>query len=343
MALELAAGLGLDWISIEFDWARHMPTPETTPDLQPLSAALQRAASLNIGVLLVLSNPPAWAQTAQGPDSHSTSALATSLASLQPAAVLAIELFPAANTYQGWQAAPDPTAYLALLKETGQALWAAGLQTQVIASLAPLSPDHNAADMDDLGFLQSLYQNGAQPYLSVIGLRYPSLVGAPLDSPDQGTTLVLRHYEALRAVMLQNNHAGGQIWITSFSWPTEGEASTSSAQEQAQWLKQALQLLKAQLFIGTAFFNQLNSSSESSSWTVNSSSLLLPDLSLHPACQELMDLTGATSTWPPGGSPPQPPAQTIEIGSPATGAEVHLKSLTTKITRKGLGASTVST
>jgi hypothetical protein len=340
MAVELAAGLGLNWISIEFDWARHMPTAETMPDLNRLSAALQRAANSNISVLLILSNPPTWALTAQGPDPRLASALATTLASLQPATVLAIELFPAANTFQGWQAIPDPVAYLAMLKETSQAIQAAGLQAQMIASLAPLAPGHNAADMDDLEFLQGLYQNGAQPYLSVIGLRYPRLVGDPLAEPGQGSSLVLRHYQEVRDLMIQNSHQDGLIWITSFSWPTPdpqqpGLTIPASPQEQAQWLAQALQLLKAQLFIGAAFFNQLNPL-ELSLWTDNSPSLLLADLSLHPASQELLKFTGATITWLPGVSFSQEQPQATEVGP-------HLKNLPAKTIHKGASDSTLST
>jgi hypothetical protein len=55
--------------------------------------------------------------------------------------------------------------------------------------------------------------------------------------------------------MLRNNHQSGLIWITGFSW--DSQAITSS-EGQATWLKQAFLMMRAQLYIGNAFFQNLN-------------------------------------------------------------------------------------
>ncbi len=312
-AIDLATNLRLDWISIEFNWAQHAPTAGVAPNLEEISATLLYARDRGLGVLLILSHPPAWALTENGPDPAATSTLAATLANLQPGLDLAIELFPAANTFEGWQAAPDPRAYMNLFAQTSQALQAAGLTARVLASLAPLAINPNTADINDVSFLQSLYQMDSASTISIIGLRYPALSGSPLDTPGQGAVPVLRHYEALRAVMLQYNRLGDQLWITGFSWPcSEQPSAPASAQEQAEWLVQALQLFRAQLFIGAAFFIQINPA-ESTLCTGNSPSLMLIDsqdaslVSLHPAYQEITNLINATNAWSQESQPPQPP------------------------------------
>jgi len=325
-AIDLAGDLKLDWISIEFDWAQHASTAESAPSLDELSATLQHARDRELRVLIALSHPPAWALTENGPDPAATSRLAAAIAKLQPGLELAIELFPAANTVEGWHAAPDPTAYLNVFMQTSQALQATGLPVQVITSLSPLSTNSNAADIRDVDFLHSLYQIDTASILSTIGLRYPVLSGNPLDTPEQGAVPVLRHYETLRAVMLQHDRPGNQIWITGFSWPCPDQPSApTSAQGQAEWLTQALELFKAQLFIGAAFFIQINPA-ESTLCTGNIPSLMIVNkenvsqVSLHPAYQALMNLTHATSIWSLESQPPLPPA----TGSENQG---HLKNL----------------
>ena len=103
-------------------------------------------------------------------------------------------------------------------------------------------------------------------------------------SPNQDTRQVLRHYEAVRQVMLQHDHAHGLIWVTGFSWPEESLDSPSD--QQIRWLNQAFQLMKSQLYIGVAFFESLNPPQDDKPSASPTQSLIMNDAQgthMHPA------------------------------------------------------------
>ena len=86
--------------------------------------------------------------------------------------------------------------------------------------------------------------------------------------------------------MLENGHQTDLIWITGFSWPEE----LTSLDEQASWIYEAYKLLKAQLYIGAAFFNGLTPKNPEETF-YRSSSLVLEDGSFHPAAAQIQRVT----------------------------------------------------
>lgn len=255
LAFKSARGIGIEWIGIDFDWSRHWPTDASSIDLQNLDTAMDLAQGLNLNVLLSITNPPAWAMTTTGPDTKSTAGLVALLANRYPDNLLAIELFPAANTYKGWGAPPNPDNYTALLKSAHSALRSLDSQVVIIAAgLNPVTPDNQNRDMDDLTFLTKLYDAGAMPYMPVVSIRFSEIVGDAMSPSDSAEGRILRRYEAVRQTMLANDHGYGLIWVTGFTWPTAPEEPSY----QIRWLEDAFHLLKSQLYIGAAFFDRLN-------------------------------------------------------------------------------------
>jgi hypothetical protein len=142
--------------------------------------------------------------------------------------------------------------------------------------------------MDDLDFLNGLYQAGAANFMPILSLRLSPVEGEAISSPDEAARQVLRHYETVRQVMLQFNHANGLIWITGFSWPVQEKAASPDG--QIRWLNQAYQLMKSQLYIGVAFFDRLNPPEDSKHSTSPVQSLIQKDAEgthLHPALAAL--------------------------------------------------------
>jgi hypothetical protein len=202
-SLNAAAGLGLDWIAVDFNWAAIMPDPTLIPDITPLNQVMEAARRSNTPVMLSLTSAPGWASSPNGPDPNLTASLALSLARLYPGTLRAIELYPQANTQIGWGAPPDPARYAALYQATDAALKAQGINMLLVASLAPARV---AGDALDYAYLESLYQLGGAGWLQIVGVRLPALVGDAMASPDgeaglQNGMTVLRHYEILRQVM----------------------------------------------------------------------------------------------------------------------------------------------
>jgi hypothetical protein len=160
----------------------------------------------------------------------------------------------------------------------------------VAAGLTPIAPNSTAGDLDDLAFLENLYQAGAKDWVPIVGVRLPDITGDPLFAPTPDEHRCLRHFEEVRQVMLKFKHRDGLIWITSFAWPSgtiqRSDLNYQNPEEQARWLNQAYQILEAQLYMGVAFFQQLNppDPTEASPATA---SLISPDSNLHPAFKSL--------------------------------------------------------
>jgi hypothetical protein len=140
-AINVAAGIGMDWIAIDFDWERIWPDPSLTPDLAALNSAMELAERGNLNVLLSIVNPPAWARLPDGPNPELTASLVKSLANLYPVTLKAFELYPGANTMQGWKSTPNPAGYALLLKIVHAGLQSIDHPVYLISGgLTPLSP-----------------------------------------------------------------------------------------------------------------------------------------------------------------------------------------------------------
>lgn len=302
-AMNVAASLGLDWIAIDFDWAKLWPAAVEPLAWDYLDALMYQAQSTSRQVMISISNAPDWAMTVQGPNTELTAWLVTRLAAAYPGVLGAVELFPSANTRAGWGALPDPGAYTRLLEAVGSTLQA-GFPTVVVVAggLQPLEADHPDTDFQDLSFLEQLYAYGATPWMPVLSLRLDHLTGDPLQVSTPQEPRVLRRYEDIRQSMIAHQHTSGQIWISGYAWPKPGNtqagddpANPSAPIDQAaqtRWLSQAIQQMRSQLYIGVAFFTQLSQTRLADSPPGLCQDLLLLGGSelLHPAALQLARL-----------------------------------------------------
>lgn len=267
LALKATASMQLDWVGIDFDWARLWADQGQSADLAPLTETLKQLQQHGTAVMLSITHAPAWAMTPSGPDPAATAQMVSLLISLAPGAVKAVEIFPGANTVQGWGVPPHPTNYAEVLKHCIAGLQEVDSQVTLIAGGLIPNPIYG---MDDLIFLHGLYEAINPAYLPVISLRLVGLSGEAMAFPGNNQPAVLRHYEQVRQEMLENQHTNGLIWITGFSWPetaniskTEGaalivEQSREIHTAQVNWLVQSYRLMRSQLYIGTAFFSCFN-------------------------------------------------------------------------------------
>ncbi len=296
-SLRAAGMLQLDWISINFDWASYWPNATSQPDIGNLDNAMQFAGQNKLAVLLRLSTAPGWAKSAQGPDPELTSWFVANLIKRYPGTLKAVELFPAANTTRGWGGTPNPSAYASLLKPVSTAIKETGIAAILIApGLVPLPPGPPSdGNMDDLSFLQGLYDAGARDWMPVISICLPTITGDPLKAPATEEHRVLRHYEEVRQVMLANKDNTGVIWITDFHLPSgqidpNDVSYTRTPSGQAQWLGQAYNQLRSQLYIGVAFLVMINPNAANLPEDPSLVNLIRADRSKHPFYNELKDI-----------------------------------------------------
>lgn len=283
---------------MDLDWARVWQDQDTDPQLEEIDFVMRKASRYELGMLVSITNPPSWAVTAKGPDQAATIRLVLLLAERYHQNYLFIELFPGANTIQGWGVEPDPVAYKTLLKSTGNALKSSGSPVLLVAGgLIPVSADRSAGDMDDLEFLSGLYRAGSEDFMPVVSLRLPAIQVDILADPQDESAAVLRHYEAIRNIMTKYSHNSGLIWITGYSCPVN---ELHDDVEQLSWISQSYQLMRSQLYLGAAFLDGLNSPMEN--FDPHHLYLIHKDgtqTSLHPALTTIgqsitLDRTGQT-------------------------------------------------
>jgi len=113
----------------------------------------------------------------------------------------------------------DPAGYVELLRIAYGRVKEADPEVSVLAgALAPtLAPPGSEWGMDDLLFLQAMYDAGAAPYFDILaahayGWRFPP------DEPAASDGVNFARTELLRDVMLRNGDAGKSIIVTEGGW-----------------------------------------------------------------------------------------------------------------------------
>ncbi len=259
----LVGEIPLDWVAVPLNWAEVMPEISSAPSLNAVDAILNELDGRGAVVMLRLYNPPAWARTESGINSDITAQWLVWLSQRYPSLLRAVELFPAANTRQGWGITPDPSQYAILFQEVKASLQVQGIDLLLIAGgLQPLNPYSEAEDWDDLTFLQALYDHGAKNWMPVLSIQMPLLSGDPARPVTTPNNLALLHYEQIRQVMLANDHVEGILWITLINPPDgtidKADQKYTQSVQQAEWLKQALIQMRSQLYMGVVFLPSLN-------------------------------------------------------------------------------------
>jgi hypothetical protein len=297
-ALNLLSDLHPDWLYVPVAWAAVQPAGDVEPDLAVIDKVLSAAAGQQTAVAISLSQAPAWALTDEGPNVELTAQFVALLAQRYPQVVQTLELFPRANTLAGWGSAPNPHAYLTLFTAVQDRLKADGSPVVLVAAgLQPLGKSAEqidpALEMDDLVFLQGLYDAGGRDRLPVISLQYADTSADLMASPYSVDVMIFRHYEMVRATMLANQHSAGMIWITGFGLPSgaydQKNVNLDDLAQQETLLLQAYYQAHAQLYIGSAILQSLNPAAEGTAERV--ASILQPDGSRHPFYQQFRQMT----------------------------------------------------
>lgn len=245
-SLRWAAENKLDWVALDFDWADNWPTPIRWEGNSAFGRAARLANSQGIMLAISIINPPTWAMTANGPNPELTIILAQHLKKLYPN-LLAIELYPNANTRSGWGTTPNAVHYAALFQQTENALKTRGINLYLVAG-GLSNQTELAEDQEDALYLQQLYDSGLKP--KIISLRLKNLSGAPVDEPLQANAL--RHFEKIRQIMVANKQSNALIWVTGFDMPAA--LKKASAEQQSEWVANAYLLMRSRLYFGSAFY-----------------------------------------------------------------------------------------
>jgi hypothetical protein len=255
-ALTQARNLHPDWLMVDFDWNVWFPARDTAQNFQSLDTVMRFADEQGIGVSMRILNPPAWVLTGAGPDPASTADLIHFLEERYANSMKAVEVFPGANTKQGWGAAPSPQAYVDLLETVQQKLVQEESRLLLVAGgLIPVSDPDQMTRIGDIAFLEGLYAAGFHSVNAILSLQLldlaPDIFQVALDVNEP----VLLHIDAVQTVMNLNHDAAGPVWVTAVSFE-------NGAVQGSESLLDICTLLRSRLFVGLvspAALNPVNS------------------------------------------------------------------------------------
>jgi hypothetical protein len=225
-SLQMVREMGAGWIVEFFPWAYyHSENGEfawSHPDM-----VVRHANAQGLKVIARLGLTPGWARPPDTPltyldeDGYEDFAnYAATFAERYRGKVDYIIIGNEPNLSYEWGYRPtQPEDYVNLLKVIYPAIKEANPDMQVLAgALAPtLEPIGSQWGLNDLLYLQGMYDVGAAAYFDGLAAHSYGLTFPPESKPDENL-LNFRRIELLREVMVQNNDSHKKIYITETGW-----------------------------------------------------------------------------------------------------------------------------
>jgi hypothetical protein len=260
-----------------------------------LSAIVSQAGARGINVLFSVVNAPDWARepgfdgSVGGPpaDPNTFAAYLGRLAGQYCGTSLkAIEVWNEQNLHYEWGNRPlDPAAYMDLLRPSYAAIKAACPEMLVISGALTPAGSNPPFAIDDMVYLEAMYQNGLANYADGIG-AHPSGYNVPASVTWENACAAIQQHgnsfngacdsphhswsfrstmEGYRNIMVRYGDANKRIWPTEFGWAAGGAfdpryayANDNNFEEQAAWTVEAYTMMRNWGWVGPAFLWNLN-------------------------------------------------------------------------------------
>lgn len=241
--VRLAAEAGFHWLRQEFPWQdieihgkgdfedRRNPPARSAWDKYDQIVAL--AEKYGLELIVRVSTPPAWSRargddvgTFAPPDNYEDFGdFVYTLVSRYKGRIRYYQIWNEPNIYPEWGNYPiSPEDYTRLLKIAATRARAADPDVVIIAgalaSTIALQPDaappHNA--LNDLLFLQRMYDAGAAPYFDIMAMQGYGLWSGPTDRRMHPRVMNFGRPQFVRDLMVANGDAAKPIWISEMGW-----------------------------------------------------------------------------------------------------------------------------
>ena len=303
-----AALISPGWIKMQVDWSFIQPNgPDEFGELFLLfEQHVERVARQGFKILLSVAKAPAWARSNQSEDGppDDPAALANFLRFMLAETKIGpnvdvIEVWNEPNLVREWQGTLpfSGAGYMRLFSAAYDAIRSVSPDMGIVtAGLAPTGTSQFS--IDDRVFLQQMYDAGLGNYRDIaIGAHPYGWANAP-DARCCGTQgwdddphfFFIQNIEDLRAVMIRNNHAEVEMWVTEFGWPTWSDFPTEAPEpwmgrlspfQQAEYTLRALEIGRELDYLGPMFLWNLNFANQTlieNRVELAGFSLLYPDL-----------------------------------------------------------------
>ncbi len=224
--LEMVREMGASWIVEYFPWWYYEPSPGRYSWEHP-DMVINFAVHEGLTVIARLGFVPPWARPPDttpsylDPDHFDDFArYAAAFARRYRDRVRYIIVWNEPNLSLEWGYRPvDPAAYTDLLCRTYRAIKAVAPEVQVLGgALAPtLAPPGSEWGMNDLVFLQRMYDAGARECFDILAVHAYGW-REPATAPPAADRINFRRTELLRAIMVRNGDAAKPVIITEGGW-----------------------------------------------------------------------------------------------------------------------------
>jgi hypothetical protein len=243
MIVRLAAEAGFHWLRQEFPWQDieiHGKGDFEDRRNQPHRSAWDKydeivdlAARYGMELIVRVSTPPKWSR-AQGdaagtfapPDDYTDFGdFIHALVDRYRGRIRYYQIWNEPNIYPEWGNYPiSPEQYAELLKVAAtrareanpEAVIIAGALASTIALQPAAAPPHNA--LNDLLFLQRMYDAGAAPYFDIMAMQDYGLWSGPSDRRMHPRVMNFGRPQFVRDLMVANGDAAKPIWISEMGW-----------------------------------------------------------------------------------------------------------------------------
>jgi hypothetical protein len=224
--LEMVREMGAPWIVEYFPWA-YVESQPGRFDWSHNDLVIDHATRQGLTVIARLGFVPEWARPAETSPLYldedrfvDFGRYAAEFARRYAGRVDYIIVWNEPNLALEWgYEAVDPAKYVEMLRIVYPMIKAANPDVQVLAgALAPtLAPPGSPDGMNDLAYLQAMYDLGASDFFDILAIHAYGWYSDP-DEPADPATVNFRRSELLRAVMVANGDEAKRAMITEGGW-----------------------------------------------------------------------------------------------------------------------------
>lgn len=241
--LQMISDAGFRWLRQEFPWedlefdgrgqfsnSRDL-NGDGQPDVPDTWLKYDRIVDLTeeygLRLMARLSNPPAWSRAdpnsgdnAPPDDLQDFVNYAVAVAQRYRGRISHYQIWNEPNIYPEWGNNPiDPAGYRDLLCRAYSALKAVDPDIVIIsAAIAPTIAMDGARDLNDLVFLQALYDQGGGDCFDVLSAQGYGLRSGPTDRRLRATSVNVARHTYYRDIMVRNGDASKPIWFSEAAW-----------------------------------------------------------------------------------------------------------------------------
>jgi polysaccharide biosynthesis protein PslG len=223
---QMVREMGAPWVVEYFLWASQEPQ-RGVYDWTHADLVVNQAVNQGLTIIARLGYVPEWARPKYAPHLYldekgydDFAHFAAEFARHFSGRVKYIIVWNEPNLSQEWGFRPvDPVGYTDMLRRTYTAIKAVAPEVQVLGgALAPtLAPAGSEWGMNDLDYLQAMYDAGAKDYFDALAVHAYGWTFSP-DDPPSPDAVNFRRVELVRQVMERNGDTAKHMFITEGGW-----------------------------------------------------------------------------------------------------------------------------